>query len=204
MPTVAAPAVNKRQSNRGRLLLFALLVLVVFAALVALLYVQISRAAGRDETRPAGAIVVFGAAQYSGKPSPTLKRRLDHALDLYEHGLAPVIITTGGAGRDPKFSEGQVGRDYLALHGVPESRLIAETQSDDTLQSSIRVAAILRENKLSDCLAVSDGYHMFRVKRMMQQQGITAYASPSASPHSENLHELEEAIKFIAWKLHLE
>jgi len=195
MPTVA-PAKNKTKSNLARSLVLAVVLLVVaFAGLVASLYVQISRAAERDETRPAGAIVVFGAAQYSGKPSPTLKRRLDHAVDLYEEGLAPVIITTGGAGRDPKFSEGGVGRDYLALHGVPESRLIAETQSDDTLQSSIRVAAILRENKVSDCLAVSDGYHMFRVKQMMQQQGITAYASPSASPRSENLHKLEEAIK---------
>src|SRR5512140_268033 len=92
----------------------------------------------RDETHPADAIVVFGAAEYSGRPSPVLRARLDHALDLFHRAVAPVVITTGGAASDPKFSEGGVGKDYLMRHGVPERSLIAETQGRDTSESAVR------------------------------------------------------------------
>ncbi len=90
------------------------------------------REANVNEARPADAIVVFGAAEYVGHPSPVYRARLDHAYQLFRQGLAPLIITTGGAGKDPKFSEGQVGRDYLAERGVPDVNLIAETQAGDT------------------------------------------------------------------------
>ena len=85
-----------------------------------------------DELRPASAIVVFGAAEYSGKPSPVYRARLDHAFDLYEQKLAPWVITTGGAGGDPKYNEGGVGAEYLAHRGIPEASLITETQGTDT------------------------------------------------------------------------
>ncbi len=91
--------------------------------------------------------------------------------------MAPLIITTGGAG-DPKFSEGQVGRDYLLSLGVPEVDLIAETQADNTDESTQRASVIMRRNGLDSVLLVSDAYHMFRAKRMMQRQGFTAYISP--------------------------
>src|SRR5438128_11574196 len=94
-------------------------------------YAMIARQSELDETRLADAIIVFGAAEYSGKPSPVLRARLDHALDLYKRGLAPFIITTGGNGDDPTYSEGGVGRAYLIANGVPERSIIAETQSDD-------------------------------------------------------------------------
>ena len=100
--------------------------------------------------------MVFGAAEYAGRPSPVYRARLEHARDLFERGLAPLIITTGGAGGDPKFSEGQVGHDYLLAHGVPEADLIAETQATDTNESVHRVATIMRTNSLHSALLVSD------------------------------------------------
>ena len=117
-----------------------------------------------DEAHPADAIVVFGAAEYVGRPSPVYRARLDHAYELFERGMAPLIITTGGAGKDPKFSEGQVGRDYLSKLGVPDVNLIAETQADDTEQSARRVAVILEANELKSALLVSDAYHLYRAK----------------------------------------
>ncbi len=97
---------------------------------------------------------------------------------MFERGLAPVIITTGGAGNDPQFSEGQVGRDYLEKRGVPDENLIAETQGGDTDESVQRVAVILRANEMQTCIVVSDAYHVFRAKQMMAAQGIHVYLSP--------------------------
>src|SRR5262250_942053 len=112
------------------------IVAIVAAVLVwvAAIFWLVSRQADRDESRKADAIVVFGAAEYVGHPSPVYRARLDHAYTLFRQGLAPVIITTGGSGKDPTFSEGQVGRDYLAKRGVPDVNLIAETQAGDTEQ----------------------------------------------------------------------
>ena len=114
---------------------------------------QVMHQASLDQSRPADAIVVFGAAEYVGRPSPVYRARLDHAYDLFQQGLAPLIITTGGAGNDPKFSEGQVGRDYLAKRGVPDVNLIAETQGTDTEHSARRVAVIMEANNLKTALA---------------------------------------------------
>jgi uncharacterized SAM-binding protein YcdF (DUF218 family) len=115
---------------------------------------------------PADAIVVFGAAEYSGHPSPVLRARLDHGFDLYQRGIAPVVIVTGGAAADPSFSEGGVGHDYLLHRGVPERALIAETQGRDTAESAVRVAVIMHTNGLHSCVAVSDAYHVFRIRKV--------------------------------------
>lgn len=168
----------------------------------------VSRQAVRDETRTADAIVVFGAAEYSGHPSPVYKARLDHAYTLFREGLAPLIITTGGAAADPHFSEGGVGRDYLVSRGVPDAAIIAETQSSDTSESAERIANILRANHLSTCLAVSDGYHLFRVKQMLEKQGIVVYASPRPDARTGSRWQririkLREALSYTAWKLGL-
>ncbi len=112
------------------------LVAIVAAGFLLNISWQIMREAGVDEAHSADAIVVFGAAEYVGHPSPVYRARLDHAYTLFERGLAPVIITTGGAGKDPHFSEGQVGRDYLESRGVPDGNLIAETQGGDTDESA--------------------------------------------------------------------
>lgn len=166
------------------------------------------REAGVDEEHPADAIVVFGAAEYSGHPSPVYRARLDHAYTLFERGLAPVLITTGGAGKDPHFSEGQVGRDYLESRGIPDANLIAETQGGDTDESARRVAVILHANAMHRCLLVSDAYHVFRAKQMMAAQGITVYISPRPgsipkTAFGRYLSALRESISYLLFKAHV-
>jgi uncharacterized SAM-binding protein YcdF (DUF218 family) len=171
-------------------------------------YARVGYQARSDETRPADAIVVFGAAEYSGKPSPVYRARLDHAQTLFARGIAPIVITTGGAGGDPVHSEGEVGREYLIERGVPDKSLIAETQSDDTSESAERVAGIMRRNNMHTCVAVSDGYHLFRIKRMMERQGVTVYGAPR--PENRPLSgwqkmriQMKEVLSYTVWKLHL-
>jgi len=167
-----------------RLLVLAVVALVLFLMITA---VQVVHTASLQEIRRADAIVVFGAAEYSGHPSPVLRARLDHALDVFHRGVAPVVITTGGAASDPTFSEGGVGRDYLMRHGVPERSLIAETQGRDTSESAIRVAVIMRANGLHSCIAVSDAYHVFRIRKLLEREGIApVYVAPrpDSRPHS--------------------
>lgn len=164
--------------------------------------------ASTDERRPADAIVVFGAAEYSGRPSPVLRARLDHGLDLYRQDMAPFLITTGGSGKDPRYSEGGVGHAYLLAHGVPDEALIEETQGGDTAQSAERVAVIMHANGLRTCLAVSDAYHLYRVKQLMSNQGLECYASPrpGSIPHSTwaRFWAVErETFSYTLWKLHI-
>jgi uncharacterized SAM-binding protein YcdF (DUF218 family) len=192
-------------SQRPRLWLRVLAAMgAILFAWVGAVYWMISRQASQDESRRADAIIVFGAAEYSGHPSPIYKARLDHAFALFESGLAPLIITTGGAAEDPQFSEGGVGRDYLVSRG--DGNIVAETQSADTNQSAVRVANILRANGFHTCLAVSDGYHMFRVKQMLEREGITVYASPRPGSRLVGRWQrvrlkLREVVSYTAWKL---
>src|SRR5580704_10462910 len=147
---------------------------------------RIVRAAAEVPTRRADVIVIFGAAQYAGHPSPVYRARLDHGFELFEKGMAPVVITTGGAAQDPEFSEGGVGRDYLLHRGVPEQALIAETQGSDTAQSAARIANIMRENGMHSCIAVSDAYHVFRIRALLEREGIVVQVAPrpESRPHS--------------------
>ena len=100
---------------------------------------------------------------------------------FFSKGIAPVVITTGGAASDPSFSEGGVGRDYLEHRGIPERNLIAETQGSDTAQSAVRVAVIMRANGLHSCVAVSDAYHVFRIKKLLEHEGIRSGVCCAAS-----------------------
>jgi len=182
----------------------ALLVLVAFFVVTG---TRIAHEGALQELHPADAIVVFGAAEYAGHPSPVLRARLDHAFDLFHQGIAPVVITTGGAASDPRFSEGGVGRDYLRHRGIPERNLIAETQGSDTAQSAIRVAVIMRANGLHSCVAVSDAYHVFRIKRLLEHEGIgPVYVAPrpDSRPHSVGQRAyavMREASSYLLWKL---
>jgi uncharacterized SAM-binding protein YcdF (DUF218 family) len=187
-----------------RLLLLAAVAAVSFLAIIA---VQVVHTASLEEIHPADAIVVFGAAEYSGRPSPVLRARLDHALDLFHRGVAPVVITTGGAAADPTFSEGGVGRDYLMRHGIPERSLIAETQGRDTAESAVRVGVIMRANGLHSCVAVSDAYHVFRIRKLLEHEGIApVYVAPrpDSRPHNTWQREvavLREATSYWLWRV---
>lgn len=167
---------------------------------------RIVHEAGKQELHPADAIVVFGAAEYAGRPSPVLRARLDHAYDLFKRGLAPVIITTGGSGADPSFSEGGVGVDYLMRRGIPERNLIAETMGSDTAQSAERVAVIMRANGIHTCLAVSDEYHVFRIRELLEHEGMQVYVAPrpGSRPHGHwqrLVAVLREATSYLVWKV---
>ena len=169
------------------------------------LYTAIRAQAGRDEAQPADALVIFGAAEYNGAPSPVLKARLDHALELENRNLAPVVITTGGSGGDPRFTEGGVARDYLIQQGVAEAKILSETRSDTTYESVKAIAQILRQRGTHTCIAVSDGFHLYRIKLMFGALGITAYGSPApASPIEDDptlrtLYSLREVVITSLW-----
>ncbi len=155
------------------------LVLMVVLGWVGWLYFQINAVAARDEARPADAIAVFGAAEYSGRPSPVYHARLDHAVSLYRKQIAPLIVTLGGGSdKDSGKTEGGVGRDYLLANGVPFNDIIAETHSVDTRQQAIRLAAIAREHRLAHIVVVSDGTHLFRIRKLCEDAGLEVYTSP--------------------------
>lgn len=187
-----------------RLLILLLAALIAFFAITAL---EIVHGASLQETHPADAIVVFGAAEYSGHPSPVLRARLDHGLTLFHHGLAPVVITTGGAASDPTYSEGGVGEDYLMRRGVPERSLIAETQGRDTSESAARVAVIMRANGLHSCIAVSDAYHVFRIRKLLEHEGVSpVYVAPrpDSRPHGvlqRMVAVTREAASYLLWRI---
>jgi len=188
----------------ARLLILVALAVALFLTVTA---VEVVSTASLQELHPADAIVVFGAAEYSGHPSPVLRARLDHALDIFHHGEAPVVITTGGAGDDPSFSEGGVGRDYLMRHGVPDRSLIAETQGRDTSESAARVGVIMRANGLHSCIAVSDAYHVFRIRKLLEHEGIgPVYVAPRPDSRPRGSMQravavLREAASYSLWRL---
>lgn len=165
----------------------AALLLVVFGGLaVALGYLtriasEIEKQSNVDEARRADIIVVLGAAEYRGKPSPVLEARLNHALFLYLKHMAPLILTTGGSGGDPVFTEGAVGRSYLTAKGVRPEAIVVEDEGTSTVHSIAAVAEIMRRMNLKSCIVVSDGYHIYRVKKMLEFRGLDVYGSPRPS-----------------------
>jgi uncharacterized SAM-binding protein YcdF (DUF218 family) len=180
---------------------------VWFAMFSVITAVEIVRTSSLEQIHPADAIVVFGAAEYSGHPSPVLRARLDHAFELFQQRIAPVVITTGGAAADPSYSEGGVGHDYLMHRGVPERGLIAETQGRDTSESAVRVAVIMRANGLHSCVAVSDAYHVFRIRKLLEHEGLgPVYVAPRADSKPHDVMQravavLREAASYSLWKL---
>jgi uncharacterized SAM-binding protein YcdF (DUF218 family) len=153
-----------------------------------------------DEARPADAIIVLGAAEYRGKPSPVLEARLNHALFLYLKHLAPRVITTGGAGGDPVFTEGSVGRSYLTEHGVPPEAIVVEREAGSTAQSVAAVVEIMRRMNLQSAIIVSDGYHIYRVKKMLESSGLQVYGSPRPSAPPDRWQYFRQAIGYLLWR----
>ena len=158
-----------------------------------------------DEAQPADVIVVLGAAQYWGKPSPVLKARLDHALELYRKKLAPRIITTGGQAEGAKFSESEVGRDYLSENGVPAEFITIETDGQSTMHSAAAVAEIMDRMQLTKCIVVSDDYHIHRVKSMLEDHDLIVYGSPRETAGGDGWGKTKrlarETMSYILWRL---
>jgi uncharacterized SAM-binding protein YcdF (DUF218 family) len=185
-------------------------IVVLAAAAVALYYLErtadrIQRQSTIDEAQPADAIIILGAAEYRGKPSPVLEARLNHALYLYLKKMAPRIITTGGAGGDPVFTEGSVGRAYLAGRGVPAEAIVVEGEGDSTVYSVAAVGEIMRRMNLKSAIVVSDGYHIYRVKKMLESSGIRVYGSPRPSQPGSDWKErwlyYRQAAGYLLWRV---
>jgi uncharacterized SAM-binding protein YcdF (DUF218 family) len=194
-----------------RLVLRRLLGLVLLGALAwfVWLYFQINAIAGRDEARPADAIAVFGAAEYGGRPSPVLHARLDHAVELYRMQIAPLIITLGGGSdKDSGMTEGGVGRDYLLANGVPFDDIVAETHSVDTEQQVARLSEIAHQRHLNSIVVVSDGTHLFRIRKLCQDAGLTVYTSPRGTlghidDYDLTMRYFHEMLSYTLLRLHV-
>lgn len=193
--------------SRIRRLVFVAAVLSVTALSiwVAAVTLQIRKQSIVDEARKADVIVIMGAAEYRGKPSPVLKARLDHGLDLYRKGMASRILTTGGAGGDPVFTEGVVGRNYLMSHGVPPEAILLEGEGQSTMHSTTAVAEIMRRSGLTSCILVSDGYHIYRSKKMLEFRGLEVYGSPRSIKQAPGLPDwllyLRQAAGYVLWSI---
>jgi uncharacterized SAM-binding protein YcdF (DUF218 family) len=193
---------------RFLLLYFFAVIILSSIGWCAWIYVQIERFAYEDQATLADAICVFGAAEYAGRPSPVLRARLDHALALYEHGIAPIVVTLGGSAPGDAFSEGQVGEAYLMANGVPEKAIIAETQSRSTEEQARRIVAIARANGYRRVVIVSDPAHLFRIREICASEGLMVLTSPrqqvsavgSASEWQQVWHEI---LTYTLWRMHL-
>ena len=158
---------------------------VVGAAVLAFLLLITSTALAiwwnaRQDSRPSSdAIVVLGSAQYNGVPSSIFAARLEHAVRLYDAGVAPVIVTVGGKATGDQFTEAEAGREYLANAGVPDDALLAVPEGVDTLESMRAVAAAFDERGWHSAVLVTDPWHAMRAGRMAQDSGIEAESSPT-------------------------
>ncbi len=135
--------------------------------------------ASRDRARPTQAIIVMGAAQYQGRPSPVLRTRLDHAVGLYAQGIAPRLVLTGGIAEGDTESEASVSRAYVLRAGVPDTSLLLENDGRTTSQSVRAVAQLLRARGLDSVVVVSDPFHVFRVSVLARRHGLAVRTSPT-------------------------
>ncbi|MGA2271533.1 MAG: YdcF family protein [Bryobacteraceae bacterium] len=169
------------------------------------LSVRIGQQSTRDEAQPADVIVVLGAAEYRGRPSQVFRARLDHALELYSRKLAPQIMTTGGAGGETVFTEAGVGRSYLISRGVPPEAIIVETEGESTVHSTTLAGEIMRRMGLKSAIVVSDGYHIYRVKKMLESRGLKAYGSPrkelNPGAFRDRWNCVKQAAGYLLWRV---
>ncbi len=199
---------RRRLARRRWVRVILLIMLPLFVVYLAMV-IQVYRVGAEDNARPADAIIVLGAAQWSGKPSPVLQARLDHALDLYRQGLAQHIITSGGTGDGDEYSEADVAADYLQQHSVPLAAIEREDEGRDTWQSMQDVKAIMRQQGWRSAILVSDPFHMWRAGKMASDLGIVAYTSPTrtspigADKWWEFQYVAREPISFVAYLLGL-
>ena len=142
-------------------------------------FVQVWRAAGRDQAREVDAIVVLGAAQYDGRPSPVLRARLDHAAELFERGMADEVVVTGGKQTGDRLTEAAVSAEYLIRQGVPEAAILREVQGRSSWQQLAAAARFLKRRGSTRVLLVSDGFHAARIAAIAEELGLEGYTSPA-------------------------
>ncbi|MCU1452123.1 MAG: YdcF family protein [Acidimicrobiales bacterium] len=175
--------------RRPRFLLRLLAVLAgVVVLYVAITFVQVWQGTTMDHARPAAAIVVLGAAQYNGRPSPALRDRLDHALALWQQGVAPTVVVTGGRQPGDRFTEATAGYDYLRRRGVPDKVIRKEVQGHSTYESLAATARFLKHEGIRDVVLVTSASHAERVAAIAREVGLVAHVSPAG--HQASLRSL--------------
>lgn len=201
-----APARRTRRTRRRRrsagrwafvlALRVALVVLVVGAGYLAVTFVQVWQASRSDDVRTSDAIVVLGAAQYDCAPSPVLEHRLDHALDLYERGIAPRIVVTGGKRAGDRCTEAEAGALYLLERGVPDADILREVKGRNTWESIAASADFLTDRGYSRVVLVTDDYHALRVRAIADELGLEPVVSPVGA--NATLQELTKETGAVA------
>lgn len=162
-----------------RLVKLALIAVSVVVAYLAFTFVQVWWASRHDDARPAQAIVVLGAAQFNGVPSPILKARLDHAYDLYQRKLAPVIVVTGGKQPGDVYTEATSSADYLIGKGVPDEDILREVSGTNSWESLAAASRFLKERDIRTVLMVSDAFHSYRIDAIAEELGLDPHPSPT-------------------------
>ncbi len=169
----------RRRGRRALFHLFFVFLPLTVLAYIVVLYLMIRRTAVRDDAQLADIIVVLGAAQYNGRPSPVFRARLDHTASLFRKNLAGRILTTGGYGLDSRYSEAGVGKSYLVKQSIPGECIFTETSGLTTTDSLEKSITFLKSQNFNRVIAVSDGFHLFRIKRIFTDHQITAFGSPA-------------------------
>ncbi len=159
---------------------------------------QVWQASREDQAQQAGAIVVMGAAQYNGDPSPVYEARLEHGLELYEQGLSDTVVVTGGRQEGDEFTEASAGEMWLQQHGVPESDLLLEVQGRNSWESLAASARILRGDGIEDVIIVSDPFHSKRLEEIADEVGLDAYVSPTDDSPVDGAAELRAMVRETA------
>ncbi len=168
--------------------------LVLVGGYFAVTFLQVWSAGRHDQARRAEAIVVLGAAQYNGRPSPVLAARLDHAAELYEQGLAPVVVVTGGRAEGDRFTESSASANYLHTKGVPDDAILRENQGRNSWQSLAASARFLKARGITDVVLVSDPFHAARITGIAAELGLEAATSPTRTSPIEGADEFRHLL----------
>lgn len=184
--------------HRRRWLRVTLVLVLTMVGYFGINLIQVHLVGAGDQARPVDAIIVMGAAQYDGRPSPQLQARLDHVVELWNRGIAPFVVVTGGNRPGDRFTEAEASANYLVDHGVDAAAILQEGEGRSSWQSLRTVAEILNKIGAQRVLLVSDPYHSLRIRLMAQQLGLTAYVSPTRTSPVRGVTALGKEFKEAA------
>lgn len=197
-PVGGVPIVGLGRRWPRRTALTALALVAVAGGYFVITLVQVHATGRSDQARPVDAIVVMGAAQYDGRPSPQLAARLDHVGELWAQGVAPIVVVTGGQQPGDRFTEAGASADYLIERGVPADAILQENVSRNSYDALAGVADMLGARDLSSVLLVSDPFHSLRIQLTARELGLTAYVSPTRTSPVQGraafVREVKEAV----------
>jgi uncharacterized SAM-binding protein YcdF (DUF218 family) len=182
VPVVPMPSATHRRRWPLRVLVGMLVVVAALVGYYAVSLIQVWNTGRTDQARPVDAIVVMGAAQYDGRPSPQLAARLDQVVRLWPQGFAPIVVVTGGNQPGDRFTEAEASAQYLVDAGIPASAIVLEDEGTSTYESLESVADMLDDDGTgASVLVVTDPYHALRSRLVAEEVGLEAYVSPTTT-----------------------